>query len=219
VDDGTTAAPAAGRLARERLDLLDWKRRVAAIYAAVRVCADPLEAWSTWRVGRDELFASHPQSPLPPAARAAFTGLDYFPYDPAARLTAEVVGVEPREVVIGGSGEERFAADWFAEARFVLAGAEASLALFWLAGYAGGLFAAFADATNRRESYGGGRYLLDTVKGSELGLVDGRLLLDFNFAYNPSCCYDPRWSCPLAPPSNRLAAAVRAGERAFAHPG
>jgi uncharacterized protein (DUF1684 family) len=55
---------------------------------------------------------------------------------------------------------------------------------------------------------------MDTVKGSDLGVdADGRLVLDFNFAYNPSCSYDPRWSCPLAPPANRLAASIRAGER------
>ncbi len=51
------------------------------------------------------------------------------------------------------------------------------------------------------------------MKGSDLGEVDGRLVLDFNFAYNPSCAYDPRWACPLTPPANRLEIAVRAGER------
>jgi uncharacterized protein (DUF1684 family) len=55
--------------------------------------------------------------------------------------------------------------------------------------------------------------VLDTVKGADLGEQDGRLVLDFNFAYNPSCSYDPSWVCPLAPPANRLAIAVEAGER------
>ena len=63
------------------------------------------------------------------------------------------------------------------------------------------------------ETYGAGRYLLDTVKGSDLGSERGRLILDFNFAYNPSCSYDPRWVCPLAPPGNRLPIAIRGGER------
>jgi uncharacterized protein (DUF1684 family) len=55
---------------------------------------------------------------------------------------------------------------------------------------------------------------MDTVKGSDLGSTpDDRLVLDFNFAYNPSCSYDPRWSCPLAPPANRLSVEIRAGER------
>ena len=88
-----------------------------------------------------------------------------------------------------------------------------SLALYWLDGYGGGVFLPFADATRGDATYGGGRYLLDTVKGADLGEADGRLVLDFNFAYNPSCSYDPRWVCPLSPPENRLDVAVRAGER------
>ena len=63
-----------------------------------------------------------------------------------------------------------------------------------------------------RETYGGGRYLLDTVKGADLGFDGPRLVLDFNYAYHPSCAWDSRWSCPLAPPSNWLTEPVRAGE-------
>ena len=58
-----------------------------------------------------------------------------------------------------------------------------------------------------------GRYLFDTVKGADLGQQDGRLVVDFNFAYQPSCAYDPRWTCPLTPPANRLRVPIRAGER------
>jgi uncharacterized protein (DUF1684 family) len=99
--------------------------------------------------------------------------------------------------------------------RPTLAGERVSLAVFWLEGYGGGLFLPFRDALSGREAYGGGRYLLDTVKGADLGTDAGgsRLVLDFNYAYNPSCSYDPRWSCPLAPPESRLAVAVEAGER------
>ena len=78
---------------------------------------------------------------------------------------------------------------------------------------AAALFLSFRDATSGGESYGGGRYLLDTVKGADLGEDDGRLVLDFNFAYNPSCSYDPGWVCPLAPPANRLSVAMEAGEK------
>ena len=96
---------------------------------------------------------------------------------------------------------------------FELAGREQSLDLYWLDGYGGGVFLSFADATSGTETYGACRYLLDTVKGSDLGERDGRLVLDFNFAYNPSCAYDPRWVCPLAPPGNRLPEPIRGGER------
>ena len=51
------------------------------------------------------------------------------------------------------------------------------------------------------------------MKGADLGTEGGHLVLDFNFAYQPSCSYDPAWACPLAPPDNRLAVPVRAGER------
>ena len=88
-----------------------------------------------------------------------------------------------------------------------------TLDLLWLDGYGGGVYLSFADATSGTETYGAGRYLLDTVKGSDLGEQNGKLVLDFNFAYNPSCSYDPRWVCPLAPPGNRLAVPVRGGER------
>ena len=101
----------------------------------------------------------------------------------------------------------------FGIVRFELAGRARELSLYWLDGYGGGVFLPFADATRGGETYGGGRYLLDTVKGADLGEADGRLVLDFNFAYNPSCSYDPRWVCPLSPPENRLDTAVRAGER------
>ena len=68
------------------------------------------------------------------------------------------------------------------------------------------------DATSGTATYGGGRYLIDTVKGADLGGDGGRLILDFNFAYNPSCAYDPAWACPLAPAGNTLRRSLLAGE-------
>ncbi|HEX2196540.1 MAG TPA: DUF1684 domain-containing protein, partial [Actinomycetota bacterium] len=94
------------------------------------------------------------------------------------------------------------------------AGRDAALDVFWISGYGGGLFLPFRDATSGASTYGAGRYLYDTIKGADLGTEDGKLVLDFNFAYNPSCAYDPRWACPLAPPGNVLDVAVEAGERA-----
>ena len=72
-----------------------------------------------------------------------------------------------------------------------------------------------ADASSGDETYGAGRYLLDTVKGADLGQRDRCLVMDFNFAYHPSCHYDPQWVCPLAPPANRLAVAIDAGELTY----
>jgi uncharacterized protein (DUF1684 family) len=197
----------------DELTLLDWKRRVFALYAEVRAEHDPERGWRHWREVRDELYRAHPQSPLQAEQRAGFDGLPYFDYDPALRVVGAVEPAERERREIATSGEDPYAFTRFARARFELGGAPQTLDLFWLEGYGGGLFLSFADATSGTETYGACRYLFDTVKGADLGERDGRLVLDFNFSYNPSCAYDPRWVCPLAPPGNRLAVPVRAGER------
>jgi uncharacterized protein len=195
------------------LELLDWKRRVFALYAEVRASPDPRDAWSRWRAGRDELFAHHPSSPLPAKARERFAGLPFFDYDPGARVVAEVADAEPRTYEIATSGEGSYSFTRCGLVRLELAGEPRELEVYWLEGYGGGVFIPFRDATAGTETYGAGRYLLDTVKGADLGTIDGRLVCDFNFAYNPSCAYDPKWVCPLAPPPNRLDVPLRAGER------
>jgi uncharacterized protein len=195
------------------LSLLDWRREIADLYAEIRGTADKAAAWRSWRETRARLFREHPQSPIPAGERPGYTGPHLYDYDPAWCLTASVEPVEPIRLEIVTSNVEATAFSRFAVARFVHAGADLVLELYWLEGYGGGLFVPFADATSGRETYGAGRYLLDTVKGADLGERDGRLVMDFNFAYQPSCAYDPRWTCPLSPPANRLGVAVRAGER------
>jgi uncharacterized protein len=208
---------------------------VFALYAEVRAASDPEAAWRHWRETRDELFRTHPQSPLPDVERAGFSGLDYYPYDPAARVFADLADVEAPPQPVETSGAQTLLFRPFARASFELGGEALALEVYWLESYGGGVFLPFRDATSGRETYGGGRYVLDTVKGSDLGEDGGRIVLDFNFAYNPSCAYEEAgsaageagdarpedrapgalggWVCPLAPPANRLAAAVRAGER------
>ena len=127
-----------------------------------------------------------------------------------------LAAIEPAERVqreIATSGEHPYSFTRFARAAFSVHGQGLSLDLYWLDGYGGGVYLCFADATSGDETYGAGRYLLDTVKGSDLGSEQGRLVLDFNFSYNPSCTYDTRWVCPLAPPGNRLPIPIRGGER------
>ena len=184
-----------------------------ALYARVRNESDAERAWADWVQTRDELFATHPQSPLPEDARTLFRGLRYYAYDPALRVRATVEATAPEPVAIPASVATPIPFRRFALARFELLGEPRSLELYWLDAYGGGIFLPFADATSSGETYGAGRYLLDTVKGADLGTDDGRLVVDFNFAYNPSCSYDPAWACPLAPPANRLDVAVAAGER------
>jgi uncharacterized protein (DUF1684 family) len=197
----------------DELELLDWKRRVFELYATVRSEPDGADAWKLWRERRDDLFRRHPQSPIPEKERTAFSGLDYFDYDPDLRVTGKSRGTETAHFEIPTSGDETMGFTRVGETVFQLDGQELSLEMYWLDGYGGGLFVPFADATSGKETYGAGRYLLDTIKGSDLGSEGDLLILDFNFAYNPSCSYDPRWVCPLAPPANRLQVPVRAGEK------
>ena len=84
-----------------------------------------------------------------------------------------------------------------------------------MAGYAGGIFIPFRDDTNGSETYAAGRYLVDAAKSADLGgdPSAGTLILDFNFAFQPSCAFDPQWACPLAPPESRLPVRIEAGER------
>ncbi len=195
------------------LTLMDWKHKVFDLYRRVRESIDPESAWTDWCEVRDDLFRNHPQSPLPQDERDGFGGLDYFDYDPDARVAGELAAAEPESYSIATSGDSTYGFTRVANVEFSLHGTKQSLELYWLEGYGGGLFLPFRDATAGETTYGAGRYLIDTIKGADLGTELGALVLDFNFAYNPSCAYDPRWVCPLATPANRLGVAVMAGER------
>jgi len=197
----------------EILTLLDWKRHIFDVYRRVREHDDVRAAWNLWRETKDDLFKHHVQSPLPLEKRESFTGIPYFDYDPALRFETALIPSEPERYDITSSRDGTYSFTRFALARFDMHDAQIELEVYWLEAYGGGVFLPFRDATNGKATYGAGRYLLDTVKGSDLGTVDGKLILDFNFAYNPSCSYDPSWDCPLAPPPNWLRVPVEAGER------
>jgi uncharacterized protein (DUF1684 family) len=242
--------PAAGD-PTETLQLADWRRRVADLYAEVRRLAptDYEGALELWRSTRERLLREHPQSPVPAAKRNDFTARHY-PIDPAMRLEVTVDADAPLEPRSADSGFAvtplNFGADDGAARRSgglalatpiamdlpVSAGGTMTmrrighveipfpagarrLGMFWMSGYAGGLFIPFRDATNGTETYGAGRYLLDAAKSADLGgdPARGTLILDFNFAFHPSCAFDPKWACPLAPPENRLDLPIHAGER------
>ena len=192
------------------LTLLDWRRRVARLYAEIRAEPDPEAAHEHWRRTRDDLLRTHPDSPIPGPERASYPGAPVAAYDPRLRFDVAVdTGVPPRQlnVATGTDGVARF--DRIGSAHLPGLG---DLDVWWLASYGGGLFVPVKDASAGSASYGGGRYLIDTVKGADLGGDDGRLVLDFNFAYNPSCAYDPAWACPLAPAGDTLARPLLAGE-------
>jgi uncharacterized protein (DUF1684 family) len=193
------------------LDIVDWRRRVFAIYAAVRADPDPESAHSRWREERDELFAHHPASPVPLEERQGFRGLDVAPYDQAWRFEVELRPSEPTpwEVQTGTDGVVPFV-----QLGTVSLPGVGDLAVWRLTSYAGGVFVPMHDGGCGKPGggYGGGRYLLDTVKGADLGSNGDQLVVDLNFAYAPSCAYDPAWACPLPPPGNRVQTVVPVGE-------
>ena len=193
-------------------DLWDWRRRVSELYAAVRDANDPSSGWTLWRRERDALFRSHPATPLEPEQQAGFTGLSYLDYDLRWRFLVGLreTTAEPLRLAAGDDGNVTLVP--FAVTSGLEQPLGRELTLYWITGYGGGVFLPFKDATNGGLTYGGGRYLLDSIKGADLGAEDGRILLDFNFAYNPSCAYSPRWICPLSPPANTLAIPIKAGE-------
>jgi uncharacterized protein (DUF1684 family) len=199
-------------IAREDyLTLLDWRRRITDIYGEVRtrLCRDPIGAHAYWRDRRNDLFRTHPQSPLHVDVRAGFPGLRCFEYDARFAFTAKIRSLPEKRIAVDTSTGGRIL--------FVRFGAVdlpvGSLEVMWLDAYGGGVFLPFRDATSGRATYGGGRYLLDSAKGADLGVRSDELVLDFNFAYHPSCVHDSTWTCPLAPLENRLAVAIDAGER------
>lgn len=148
--------------------------------------------------------------------KAAFLGLRYLNYDPAFRVVAQVDGgVEPTRYKLDLGEGGRVTLEQFGQVSFQVPTGSGTLRLFWIAGYGGGLFLTFGDATNGAQTNGGGRYLYDTIKGADLGAAPGELVLDFNYSYHPSCHYNPRWVCPLAPLQNKLDFPIPAGEQSW----
>jgi uncharacterized protein (DUF1684 family) len=218
----------AARTPAESLQLADWRRRMANLYSEVRQVArsDPNAALEHWRRTREHLFKSHPQSPVPVEQRAEFQA-KHFPADPALRFELTIDPVPPSRLGDAGgvegtagltlpnSGDDELSFERIGIVTVPFSTGIAPLSVFWMSGYVGGLFLPFRDATNGNETYGAGRYVIDTAKSADLGgdPARGTIVVDFNFAYHPSCAFDPKWACPLAPPENRLETEVRAGER------
>jgi uncharacterized protein (DUF1684 family) len=199
----------------EAEQLWDWRQKIADLYYAIRSSSDVVAAWHLWCDTRTSLFLDHSQSPIEVAERQAFKGPTTFPYDPSLRLTVRLEPVMPEEMTVATGADGDLSMRSFARTEGLMTRLGGELTLYWIEGYGGGVFLPFVDATSGTETYGGGRYLLDTIKGADLGAVgsDGTLVLDFNFSYFPSCAYSSRYVCPLAPSGNRLSGAVRAGER------
>jgi uncharacterized protein (DUF1684 family) len=189
------------------LELLDWRRQVLDLYDGVRAELYPHVAHAGWTAVRDRLFAEHACSPVPD--RSSFPGLEVGDYDPQWRAVVRLEPAQPQRIEVATSTDGVVPFDRAG----VLRTPWGPLDVWELASYGGGIWIPVRDAGSGALSYGGGRYLYDTVKGADLGTTpDGELVVDLNFLYAPSCAHDPRWSCPLPPPGNVLDVVVPVGE-------
>jgi uncharacterized protein (DUF1684 family) len=160
-----------------------------------------------FRQQKDAFFRTSPHSPLTTGQRENFEGLHYFPENPNLDLKVEVEPFEdPQQIQIQTNTGDVQAYERYGRFHFDIEGEEASLTVYH---NENGYFLPFADALAGEETYGAGRYLEPEP------LSDGRFHVDFNMAYNPYCAYNPRWSCPITPPENRLQVPIRAGEKNF----
>lgn len=179
--------------------------------------ADPAEYIDRVRADRaakDRMMRGE-TSPLPSEERPRFAGLRYYPPDPSFRVMATFNPAgEPRETTLMTSTGEEREMTMVGQITFVLPadrapGEPLELELFRTAPADGGdWFLPFADGTNGETTYGAGRYL--DIDGPD---EENRLTLDFNYAYNPYCAYNPGYSCPLVPTGNVLPVRIEAGER------
>lgn len=200
-----------------RFTLASWRRAVGGMYAQVRAAGNE-NAETTcgrFRQARDALFRDHADTPLSAERLAKFGGIEYFPYDASWRVLGriEVAGGEGFEILLARDGVLTVSVAGRVE--FEIQGRAYSLTVYWMEGYGGGLWLPFGDATGRTTTFGGGRYLYDTIKGADLGVDGETMVLDFNYAYNPSCAYNDHWVCPLVPRENVLPIAIEAGEKVF----
>jgi hypothetical protein len=167
------------------LDLAAWRGAVFELYAAVRNEESPATAHALWRARRDSLFREHPQSPLPAGDLLGDGGLPYWPYDPRLRFELPLIPARAPMRISAATGAD-------GPTRLRLIGSielpspvRSIIGVWWLEQYGGGLFVPIRDGTAGGATYGGGRYLLDTAKGADLGRNGGRLIIDLNFPVVP----------------------------------
>lgn len=173
--------------------------------------AEYVEGLSAARAVKDQAFREASDSPVPADKRDAILPLPYFPIDPNYAVPAVLRLADERPVfeMLTSSGAPR-KMQLVGVLEFTLQGETRSLGAFVPDGTTQitNLFVPFADQTTGKETYAAGRYLdIDPT-------TTGYYTIDFNRAYNPYCAYNATFECPFPPSSNRLAASVRAGEKA-----
>jgi len=166
------------------------------------------------RIDKNEAFMDSTQTALRPDDRAGFEGLNYYDPDPALRFRVPFLReARPDTVMLVKRKGNQLPYVKAGKVSFRIGGRTLTLWVYSSPGASQeeGLWLPFFDETSGRETYAGGRYL--DLKPE----TDGQfLVLDFNYAYNPLCDYNPeRYNCTLPPAENRLTLPVRAGEKSF----
>ncbi len=168
-----------------------------------------MQSLKTFRAEKDNFFAHYHQSPLTPVQKQHFKGLNYFPENGKLRLEVDVETSSNSEtIMIQTTGGQPQIYQRFGRFKFLVDGQSAELTIYKSQH---GYFLPFVDNLAGKETYPAGRYLEPEE------LPNDKFLVDFNLAYNPYYAYNDQWSCPITPAENRLKAAIRAGEKIFAH--
>jgi hypothetical protein len=178
-----------------------------------------IEKWKadieTIRRSKDAFFGSgHPQSPISPRRLSRFSGLEYYPPDPAYRFELDLHEHTDQKIlkVKDTKGGERKLIRW-GEFRFQVNGKDCTLQAYKNNPMEDRLSVLFRDTTSGKDTYAAGRYL-DLEPERHLN-SRGKWIVDFNLAYNPWCAYSDAYVCPFVPPENWLKVPIRAGEKIY----
>jgi len=159
-----------------------------------------------FRKNKDEFFKTSTDSPITTGDLDSFKGLKYYPENPELRFKVPLEKIPEEDFEFETSTGERKTYKKIGKLKFKVAGEPAELTLYQAE--SGSYFLPLRDKTSGKETYGAGRYL-------EVKEKEGEIELDFNFAYNPYCAYNPHYSCPLPPAENWLKVPIEAGEKTF----
>ena len=201
------------------LSLINWRREIFSIYDEVRSEEDGIVAWNKWKDKRENLFKFHPESPtFDPKKQSGFNDVPVlYSYNQKFSLFSKFELISNSDIIQLNTDENSITRlKPFIKTTNLKDFLGIELTIFKIEGYGGGLFLPFTDigCKSGGAHYEGGRYLIDTVKGADLGeLKTDELRLDFNFSYNPSCSYNSKWTCPILKNFNRISILVDAGEK------
>lgn len=194
-------------------NLLEYRSLVADMYKKLLEFDDKNLAHTFFIESKTELYRTHPCTPLEKPEK--LETLHFYEYDDSFNVLGEVEEKEPvfHQIDLPEDGIVKLVE--YGDILFSIQNKKLSLPIYWIDLYGGGIFIPFKDKTSAYETYGGGRYLWDTLKGANLGFTKNQINLDFNFAYNPSCAYSSKWNCPLAFGDSVIDFAILAGEQVF----